>query len=373
MRKSIRYIVASTMLLSCSLQAEQRKVLIEMFTNSHCISCVPAYEFFRSFASTNPAAGYTSDVFYHIAQPGVEDSLYIENAADPDGRNLYYGPYTGLPILFVDGTFYGSNLKTWEQGISSRSAVSSPFVITLSGSISGQWLSVQTSVMQTSNVSQNDLALYVVGTEDVISYVGKNGVSPLVGAMRIMITGPRGESFKIAKGQTKVLTYTIRLDTNWDTEHIFIVAFIQSKSTKEVFQSERISATMLVPTDVETKTDLTSNKFALDQNYPNPFNPTTHLRFTVPKAHQPSAEIGDFPPEADAPLAQRFVSLKIYDVLGREVVTLVNETMKPGTYSVEWNASRFASGVYYYQLCAHQKDGGQAGNFVSVKKMVLIK
>jgi len=163
--------------------------------------------------------------------------------------------------------------------------------------------------------------------------------------MRKMITGPRGESFKIANGQTKAITKTIRLDTNWDTGHLFIVAFIQSISTQEVFQSERISATLLVPTDVEIHPDLISNKFALDQNYPNPFNPTTHLRFTT--------------------VDLRFVSLKIYDVLGREVVTLVNETMKPGSYSVEWNAAPFTSGVYFYQL--------RAGNFVSVKKMVLIK
>ena len=163
--------------------------------------------------------------------------------------------------------------------------------------------------------------------------------------MRIMITGPRGESFKIVKGQTKALTKTIFLNSRWDTEHVFIVAFIQSTSTKEVYQSERISATMLAPTDVETKTDLISNKFTLHQNYPNPFNPTTDLRFTISDL--------------------RFVRLKVYDILGREVATLVNETMNPGTYSVEWNAAPFASGVYFCQL--------QAGNFVSIKKMVLIK
>jgi hypothetical protein len=116
-------------------------------------------------------------------------------------------------------------------------------------------------------------------------------------------------------------------------------------------------------TSVRREGDVIPGVYSLDQNYPNPFNPTTHLRFTVPEGHQPSAEIGE----------GRFVRLKIYDVLGREVETLVNETIKPGTYSVEWNASRFASGVYFYQLRAHQKDGGQAGNFVSVKKMMVVK
>jgi phosphatidylserine/phosphatidylglycerophosphate/cardiolipin synthase-like enzyme len=84
---------------------------------------------------------------------------------------------------------------------------------------------------------------------------------------------------------------------------------------------------------------------ALEQNYPNPFNPTTHLRFTI------------------AQLA--IVRLQIYDVLGREVTTLVNEQKLPGTYDVGFDGSKLASGVYYYRLTA--------GNFVQTKKLLLLK
>jgi hypothetical protein len=94
-------------------------------------------------------------------------------------------------------------------------------------------------------------------------------------------------------------------------------------------------------------------KFALEQNYPNPFNPSTTIRFQIP------AEVG----------AQRsqvgLVTLKVYDVLGREVATLVNEEMKPGSYEVTWDATEFASGVYLYRL--------QAGSFVETKKLVLLR
>ncbi len=85
--------------------------------------------------------------------------------------------------------------------------------------------------------------------------------------------------------------------------------------------------------------------FSLEQNYPNPFNPTTNLRFTIPEL--------------------RSVTLKIYDLLGREVSTLVHQTLTPGVYSNEWNASMVSSGVYYYILTA--------GEFSSVKKMILLK
>lgn len=89
----------------------------------------------------------------------------------------------------------------------------------------------------------------------------------------------------------------------------------------------------------------TPDNYSLAQNYPNPFNPTTHFRFTIDDL--------------------RFVSLKVFDLLGREVATLVNETMKPGTYSVEWNASSYPSGVYFYQL--------KAGSFIQTKKMLITK
>jgi choice-of-anchor B domain-containing protein len=95
--------------------------------------------------------------------------------------------------------------------------------------------------------------------------------------------------------------------------------------------------------------------FSLEQNYPNPFNPLTHFQFNVPEAHQPSAEIAN----------ARFVSLKIYDLLGREINTIANNMMEPGTYSVTWDASGVASGVYYYRL--------SAGEFSETKKLIIAK
>ncbi len=85
--------------------------------------------------------------------------------------------------------------------------------------------------------------------------------------------------------------------------------------------------------------------FKLYQNYPNPFNPTTAISYRLP--------------------AFSFVSLKVYDLSGREITTLVNEREKAGEHIVQWNASNFASGIYYYKI--------QAADFQEVKKMVLLK
>ena len=86
-------------------------------------------------------------------------------------------------------------------------------------------------------------------------------------------------------------------------------------------------------------------EFSLFQNYPNPFNPVTKIRFAIPKTV--------------------FTTLKIYDMLGREIQTLVNESLKPGTYETTFDGSQYSSSVYFYKLIT---DG-----FTETKKMILIK
>ncbi|HQJ46354.1 MAG TPA: T9SS type A sorting domain-containing protein, partial [Ignavibacteriaceae bacterium] len=100
------------------------------------------------------------------------------------------------------------------------------------------------------------------------------------------------------------------------------------------------------PTDVETEDQISLPKdFALAQNYPNPFNPSTIIEYQLPKVSN--------------------VSLKVYDILGNEIVTLVNENKEAGNYEVEFNASRISSGIYFYKL--------QADNKTFIKKMSVIK
>jgi hypothetical protein len=83
----------------------------------------------------------------------------------------------------------------------------------------------------------------------------------------------------------------------------------------------------------------------LAQNYPNPFNPTTNITFNLPNSHH--------------------TTLKVYNILGKEVETLINEKLESGNHYVTWNAKNFPSGLYYYRLIS--------GDFVETKKMVLVK
>ena len=91
--------------------------------------------------------------------------------------------------------------------------------------------------------------------------------------------------------------------------------------------------------------DNTPDKFSLSQNYPNPFNPNTKFKIQI-------AKLG-------------IVRVAIFDILGKEVATLVNEQLKPGSYEVEWDGSNYPSGVYFYKLLTE--------SFSETKKMVLVK
>jgi hypothetical protein len=90
---------------------------------------------------------------------------------------------------------------------------------------------------------------------------------------------------------------------------------------------------------------ISPNSFTLEQNYPNPFNPTTTISFSLP--------------------SKSFVSLKVFDVIGREVAIIVSEELSAGNYSRQWNATNLSSGIYFYRL--------QSGSYIETKKLVLLR
>jgi hypothetical protein len=89
----------------------------------------------------------------------------------------------------------------------------------------------------------------------------------------------------------------------------------------------------------------TADKFELSQNYPNPFNPTTNIKYSIAKSG--------------------FVTIKVFDILGKEIATIVSEYQTPGSYSIDFNATQYTSGVYFYKIITN--------DFSDVKKMILMK
>ncbi|HWA04968.1 MAG TPA: T9SS type A sorting domain-containing protein, partial [Ignavibacteria bacterium] len=88
-------------------------------------------------------------------------------------------------------------------------------------------------------------------------------------------------------------------------------------------------------------------QFSLSQNYPNPFNPATKIKFAIPAGNA------------------SLTTITVYDIVGRQVAVLVNQQLRPGTYEVDWDASVYPSGVYFYTV--------SSVSFNETKKMVLLK
>ncbi len=124
------------------------------------------------------------------------------------------------------------------------------------------------------------------------------------------------------------------------TTYYYVIAAIDYSGNASEF-SEKVSATV---TDVDSGTEIPT-VYALGQNYPNPFNPSTVIKFSIPNSG--------------------LVSLKVFNILGQEVATLVNEMKSVGVYEVSFDASSLTTGMYIYRI--------QSGEFTSTKKMLLIK
>ena len=116
---------------------------------------------------------------------------------------------------------------------------------------------------------------------------------------------------------------------------------------------DMVESFLLGPQGVERTSPALPQSFSLSQNYPNPFNPTTTISFDIP--------------------LRSLVSLKVFDMLGREVSTIVSGELPVGSYTRQWNAAKMPSGVYFYRLVAKAISSGEAGSFTETKKLLLLK
>jgi len=144
------------------------------------------------------------------------------------------------------------------------------------------------------------------------------------------------------------MAVTIGLNNQVQTaNHLYSTCFIDANTGWAVGEFGTIlKTTNGGSTFVEEEViDERPTEFFLSQNYPNPFNPNTVIRYQLP--------------------ASGFVSLKVYDVVGNEIETLVNEEKLTGSYEMTWYPENLPSGIYFYQL--------KAGYFTETKKMILLK
>jgi len=166
---------------------------------------------------------------------------------------------------------------------------------------------------------------------DLAAAGGDNIFSPVEGYRIPIDYAINDNDLNAANEREGILTYSpFNEDQSWSDVSRWLYTWIGS---------------LWEPVSVKEDGQQVVNEFALSQNYPNPFNPTTQIKFSIKESG--------------------LVSLKIFDILGTEVATLVNNEYPVGNYTVDFNAAGIASGIYFYKI--------QSGNFVETKKMILMK
>ncbi len=335
-------IVIMLLLFAGILQAqEERKVLVEVFTNSHCPLCPAAHNVIDNYLA-GPNGNNISYIYYHMIYPYSDDTLYWQSQAGSDARDNYYNPVAATPQGWFDGTHQGST-SNWATTLDNLVNTQSPLKIELSGYTDLVRLFIDADITRTGDITDNNLVLHFVVAEDLF-YDGRNNISNHKNVMRKMLPTPEGLAFDIALNETKGFQQIVDLDPFWDIDSLKLVIFVQSSGSKTVYQSETIEFSELVWVSIDDEI-IEPSEFKLEQNYPNPFNPSTVISYQLAVSSN--------------------VSLKVYDMLGREVATLVDEFKPAGSYEATFDAGSLSSGVYLYKLTT--------GDFIQTKKLILMK
>ncbi len=181
---------------------------------------------------------------------------------------------------------------------------------------------------------------YVTGTSmDTIAYWA--GIRSLT--MKYDNSGNRVWVQRYTPAQGVSGTNDLTLD---DFGNIYVAGHCSGASSNDDYLTIKYSQYLI---GIQPVINQFPGEFLLSQNYPNPFNPSTKINFSIPYGET----------------TRRVVVLKIYDILGNEITTLINRQLTPGTYSVDWDASNFPGGIYFYRL--------SSGEYTESKKMILLK
>jgi hypothetical protein len=202
---------------------------------------------------------------------------------------------------------------------------------------SGRIVAVGNEVCQDYNLSVGDTRLFANQVFDWLGFAGDFlSITPDSGT--VASGGGQAVDVKVRTGGLDGRTY---------------FAGILVGSNDPLHPAVTVPVRVDVLTDVALAGDGLPAEFALSQNYPNPFNPSTTIEYDIPRLSQ--------------------VTLKVFDILGREVAVLVSERVVPGRYRVAWDTRGVSSGVYLYRLQAHPVQEGEGGSYSMTRKMVLLR
>jgi len=321
---------------------QKRIVLLESFTSSTCPPCVPANSYIDNWLTNPTNKSSVAVIKYHVWWPAPgNDPFYLENTVDVQNRRTYYA-VPAVPYGYVDGVNYSSNYSAWTAAIKTKTGIAANLKLSIAKGSNINEAAIKVESLDAQTIQ--DLTLHAVLVESKLNYTGTNGDPVHNYVMRKMYPNYNGETFTIKPKENLSFNKTIIPNSTWNKSNLALVAFIQQNSTKTILQAVMIDYSVLTSVKQE---DEVPESFALMQNFPNPFNPETTISYSVTTPSN--------------------VSLKVYDVLGKEVAALVDEYRPAGTYNSQFSIGNYqlTSGIYFYTL--------KAGGFAQTKKMILAK
>jgi hypothetical protein len=275
------------------------------------------------FLSTNNGTSWT------VVNTGLTDSTV--RALEVSGTNLFVGTWGGVFFSTNNGTSW----STINAGLTDNALFVYAFAVTGVNLFAGTWGGVFLS-------TNNGSSWTAVNTEHVWS-LAVSGTNLFAGTWNGIFESicplPSISTSIISPGaSTNAYIHISSIPVGGMNGKIIVVSNAPSSPD---------TITLIgygVLTDVKENAEIPKG-YALSQNYPNPFNPSTTISFSLP--------------------SKSFVSLKVFDLIGRDVATIVSEEMSAGSYSKQWNAVNMSSGIYFYRL--------QVGSFTETKKLVLLR
>ncbi len=305
---------------------------------NHSISGITLRTIFFLNASTGYAAGSGGVVLKTTNMGGSWNSQVI-NSPDTYTSIFFSNPNTGY-VVGLDSRYYKSTNSgvNWSAKTTfvSKHYFSVQFLNASTGFIVGGW--TNSTIIRSDDAGENWTNL-LGNAFGVRLYSGS-----FIDVDHGLVVGREGTIMRSTNGG-----YNWVNETSGTNVYLYGVQYLDSVAAYAVGENGVILSTLNL-IGIKPISSEVPDKFSLYQNYPNPFNPQTKIKFDIP------------------PVGQRHafdVRLVVYDALGREIATLVNEELKPGTYEVSWEGSNYPSGVYFYKL--------SAGDYIKTKKMILLK
>jgi hypothetical protein len=344
--RGITYVFVLLFVL-CSVTFSQapRRVLFEEATSANCGPCASSNPILDAWLLAHPTN--TAAIKYH-PNFGVNDPMYTANPTQNTERVNYCG-INAYPTCNGDGLLFDCcwpfTASCFTGVLNQRLAVTTPVNISVTDlRITGDSVKSTIVINISSNLPTGNYKLRVMAVESKVHYntaPGTNGEIDFYQVFRWAYPNTTGISAPTTTG-TYTYTYIYKRLAGWVDTSIFTVAFIQNDINKEVINSGR---GYYFPTGISNNNNSVPVKYSMSQNFPNPFNPVTKINFDIPKPG--------------------LTTLKVYDILGNLVYTLVNGILNSGSYNYEFDGSDISSGIYYIRLTS--------GEFSGVKKMTLIK